>query len=323
MIERAVHAATLLSLLLSFTLPATAQDFPSKPIRFVIPYPSGASPDVMARVIGKKVDESLGQRMLVENRAGASGILAAELVAKAPPDGYTLLVASIAHLAINPALYPKLPYNPLKDFAPITLAVTTPFFLTVSAVLPVSSVKELIAYAKAHPGLPYGSASNGSQHHLGMELLKSMAGVDMTHIPFKGAEQSVPAILSGNIMLMLVGLPSVQRHVKSGKLRIIAVADAERSPLMPEVPTIAESGFSGYKISAEIGFLAPVGTPKDVIAKLNREIVQALKIPDIAQQLSSMGIDPVGSTPEQYAATLQPNLDHYAHLVKISGAKVD
>jgi tripartite-type tricarboxylate transporter receptor subunit TctC len=316
-------AAALLFTALALAMQCAAQDFPSRPIRFVVPYGTGASPDVLARTIGQKIDESVGQRVIVENRAGASGILAAEIVAKAPPDGYTLLVASVPHLAINPALYAKLPYNPLKDFAPVTLAVTTPLFLTVRTSLPVRSVKELIAYAKAHPGLPYGSASNGSQHHLGMELLKVMAGVEMTHIPYKGAEQSVPAILAGDTSLMLVGLPSVQRHVQAGKLHIIAVADAERSPLMPDVPTIAESGFPGYKISPEIGFVAPAGTPKEVIGKLNREIVKALKIPELARQFVSMGINPVGSTPEQYAETLRPNMELYAKLVRISGAKVD
>ena len=321
--SNAKGAAALLLTAFALASQCAAQGFPSRSIRFVVPYGTAASPDVLARLIGKKLSESVGQPVIVDNRPGSSGIMAAEIVAKAPADGYTLFVSSVPHLAINLALYPKLPYDPLKDFAPVTLAVTTPLFLTVSAALPVRSLKDLIAYAKANPGLPYGSASNGSQHHLGMELLKVLAGIDLTHIPYKGAFQTVPAILSGDIALMLVALPAVLPHVRTGKLHIIAVAEATRSPLMPEVPTIAESGFPGYEISPEIGFVAPAGTPKEVIEKLNREIVKILNMPEIARQLIAMGINPVGSTPEQYAETLRPNIEKYAKLVKISGAKVD
>ena len=297
---------------------ASAQNYPNKPVH-VITSDAGGGSDIVSRAIGQALTPALGQQVVVENKGG--GVLAGIAVKGAAPDGYTLLFYG-ATLWLLPLMRNGVPYDALRDFVPITMAVTTPAVLTVHPSLPVKSVKDLISLAKSHPGqLNYGSPAVGTSTHLAAELLKSMAGVDMTHIPFKGAEQSVPAILSGNIMLMLVGLPSVQRHVKSGKLRIIAVADAERSPLMPEVPTIAESGFSGYKISAEIGFLAPAGTPKDVIAKLNREIVQALKIPDIAQQLSSMGIDPVGSTPEEYASTIRRETAKWGKLIRDLGIK--
>lgn len=315
--------AALAGALLALASQCGAQGFPARPIRFVVPFGTGGAPDVVARVIGKRLGENLAQQVVVDNRPGASGIIAAELVAKAPADGYTLFVSSIHHLAINPALFPKLPYDPIRDFAPVTLAVTTPLFLTVSAALPVGSVMELVAYAKANPGLPFGSSGNGSQHHLGMELFKLLTGVDMTHIPYKGVAQSVPAILSGDIALMLVALPSVLPHVKTGKVRLLAVAEAKRSPLMPDVPTIAEAGVPGYEISPEIGFVAPAGTAKDVIAKLNREIVKVLKSAEVVQQLMPLGIDPIGSTPEQYAESIRRNIEKYGKLVKMSGARVD
>lgn len=322
-LRRYAGLAALAGALLVLASQCAAQVFPSRPIRFVVPFGTGGSPDVIARVIGKKLGENLGQQVLVDNRPGASGIIAAELVAKAAADGHTLFVCSIHHLAINPALFPKLPYDPIRDFAPVTLAVTTPLFLTAGAALPVASVMELVGYAKSNPGLPFGSSGNGSQHHLGMELFKLLTGVDLTHIPYKGVAQSVPAILSGDIALMLVALPSVLPHVRTGKVRLLAVAEAKRSLLMPDVPTIAESGVPGYEISPEIGFVAPAGTPKDVIAKLNREIVRVLKTPEIVQQLVPLGIDPVGSTPEHYADAIRRNMEKYAKLVKISGARVD
>jgi len=300
-----------------------AQTFPTRPIHFVVPFSTGGAPDVVARVVGNKLGESIGWRVVVDNRPGAGGIIAAESVAKAPADGYTLFVSTINHLAINPSLYQKLPYDPLKDFVPVTLAVTTPLFLVVNAATPVRSVKELIDYAKANPGLPYGSSGNGSQHHLGMELFKLMTGVHMTHIPYKGVATSVPAILAGDIAVMLVALPSVLPHIKTGKLRVIAVAEARRSPVMPDVPTIAEAALPGYEISPEIGFVAPAGTSKDITDKLNQEIVKVLKMPEIAQHLVPLGIEPVGSTAAKYAESIHVNLEKYAKLVKISGARVD
>ena len=300
-----------------------AQGFPSRPINVIVPYGPGGSPDVVPRVIGKKLGEDLGWQIVISNRPGADGVIACELVAKAPADGYTLLVAGTSQLALNPALYPKLPYDPIKDFAPVTLAVGTPLFLAVNATRPVHSVKELIGYAKANPGLHFGSSGNGSVHQLGMELFKMMAGVNLTHVPYKGVAQSVPAILSGDIAVMLVALPSVLPHIKSGKVRLLAVAGGKRSGLMPNLPTIAEGGLPGYEMTTEIGFLSPFGTPKDVVEKLNRAIVSVLKTPEVARQLVSMGIDPIGSSPEEYGATLRPNLEKYGRLIRETGAGID
>lgn len=242
---------------------------------------------------------------------------------KAPADGYTLFIADTGHLSINPSLYPKLPYDQLKDFAPVTLAVSTPLFLVASATMPVASVRQLIEYAKSRPGVPFGSSGNGSVHHLGMKLFKLLAGVNMTHIPYKGVAQSVPAVISGDVSVILAALPSVLPHVKTGKVHLLGVGTAKRAPIMPDVPTIAEAGVPGYEIKVEAGFVVPAGTPKDVIAKLNSEIVKVLATPDIVQRLSTLGIDPVGSTPEQYAEIMRADMRSYGKLVKDSGARVD
>ncbi|OFZ97853.1 MAG: hypothetical protein A3H35_06755 [Betaproteobacteria bacterium RIFCSPLOWO2_02_FULL_62_17] len=315
--------AMLVCTLPAITAQCLAQGFPSRAIRVVVPIGTGGTMDLASRVIGKMLGENVGQPVVIDNRAGAGGIIGTELVARAPADGYTLLLAGTPQLAINPALYAKLPYDPIKDFAYITLAVTGPLFLTVNAALPVHSVKDLIAYARSNPGLPYGSAGNGNVHHLGMELFKMLAGVQMTHIPYKGASPMVPAIISGDIKAMFIALPAVSPFVKTGKLRMLAVSEAKRSPRMPDVPTVAEAGVPGYEITTEMGFVAPAGTPRDVVEKLNREIIKVLRTPEIAQQLVPLAIDPVGSTPEQYAETIGPNIEKYRKLVMISGARVD
>ncbi len=315
--------AALACVLLSIAFECAAQDFPSKPIRFVVPYGAGGGPDVIARVIGQKLGESVGQQVIVDNRPGAGGIIAAELAMKAPADGYTLFVADTGHLAINPALYPKLPYDPLRDFAPVTLAVSTPLFLVAHGGLPVTSVGQLIAYAKSHPGLPFGSSGNGSVHHLGMELVKLMAGVDMTHVPYKGVAQSVPAVITGDVAVIIAALPSVLPHLKTGKVRLLGVGTAKRTPVIPDVPTIAEAGLPGYEIKVEIGFMVPAGTPRDLIARLNGEIVKVLNTPEVAKRLTGLGIDPVGSSSERYAEVIRADQQKFGKLVKDSGARVD
>lgn len=302
---------------------AQTQNFPTRPIRFIVPFAGGGSPDVLARVIGKKVGESLGQPVLVENRPGASGMIAAEIVARAPADGYTVFVSSVPHLAINPHMFPKITYDPLKDFAPISIGVTTQLFLVVNASMPVHSIQEFLTYAKAHPGLTYGTPGTGSQHHLAMELFKHQAGINLVHVPYKGVSQSTMALLAGEINMILTSFPTVAPHVKAGKLRLLAIAQGKRYSRMPDLPTIAEAGLPGYEISTEIGFVAPTGTPKPVIDKLNSEIVKALKTPEIAQQLMTLGMEPVGSTPEQYAESIRANYGLYGKMVKISGARAD
>jgi len=306
-----------------FASECLAQAFPSHPIRFVVPYGAGGGPDVVARVIGRQLGENVGQQVIVDNRPGAGGIIAAEIAMKSPADGYTLFIADTGHVAINPAIYKKLPYDPQKDFTPVTLAVSTPLFMAVNARLPIETVKQFIDYAKAHPGLSYGSSGNGSSHHLGMELFKSLTGVNLTHVPYKGVAQSVPAVIAGDVAVIIAALPSLAPHVKSGKVRLIAVGTAKRTPTQPNVPTVAESGVPGYEIDADIGFLAPAGTPREVVAKLNSEIIKVLNTPAITQRLAGLGIDAVGSSPEEYAEAIRAKIEKYAKLVRESGAQVD
>jgi len=301
----------------------SAQTFPSKTIHFVVPYGSGGSPDVMSRVLAQKLSENIGQPVVVDNRPGAGGIIAAEAVAKAAADGYTLFIADTGHVAINPSLYAKLPYDPIKDFTPVTLAVTTPLFLAATATLPIQTVKQLIDYANSKPGLPYGSSGNGSPHHLGVELFKLLTGVKMTHVPYKGVAQSVPALVAGDVAVLFAALPSLSPHVRSGKVRLLAVGTAARTPLMPEVPTLAESGAPGFEIDADIGFLAPAGTPREVVQKLNSEILKVLHAPDVKQRLAGLGIDVAGSSPERYAEAIRAKIQRYGKLVKDAGARVD
>lgn len=300
-----------------------AQLFPSRPIRFVVPYGAGGGPDVLSRVIGHQLGENLRQQVVVDNRPGAGGIIAAENAMKSPPDGYTLFVADTGHVAINPAVYKDLPYDPRKDFAPVTLAVSTPLFMAANGQLPIENLRQFIDYAKAHPGLSYGSSGNGSPHHLGMELLKQLTGLNLSHVPYKGVAQSVPAVVAGDVAIVIAALPSLAPHVKAGKIRLIAVGTLKRTPTQPNVPTADEAGVPGYEIDADIGFLAPAGTPRDVIAKLHDEIVKVLHTPDVTQRLATLGIDVLGSTPEEYAEAIRTKIQKYGKLVRDSGARVD
>jgi len=301
---------------------SNAQSYPSRPIRFVVPYGAGGGPDVIARLVGRKLGENMGQPVVVDNRPGGAGIIATEHVARSPADGYTILVGDTGPLCINPNLFAKLPYDPVKDFAPVTLSNTAPLFMVVNANQPIQSVAQLIEYARARPGLPFGSTGNGSMHHLGMELFKLMTKVDMTHIPYKGVAQSVPAVLAGDIAVVFAALPSVLPHVKSGKVRLIGVATGTRTKFMPEVPSIAET-LPGYSLTLDSGFLAPAGTPNEIVEKLHDEIVKVLGAPDIVQQLMNLGLIPIGSSPQQYAETIRTDLSKFAKLVKESGARVD
>ncbi len=318
-----VVLAAVLCGLFSIAPECAAQGFPSRSIRLVVPYGAGGSPDVLARVLGQRLGENIGQQVVVDNRPGAGGIIAAEIVAKSPADGYTLFIADTGHVAINPSLYPKLPYDPLRDFTPVTLAVSTPLFMAVNAALHIDTVKQLIDYARAKPGVLYGSSGNGSSHHLGIELFRLLTGVNLVHVPYKGVAQSVPAVITGDVAVIFAALPSLAPHVKTGKIRLIAVGTAKRTPIMPDVPTIAESGAPGFEIDADIGFLAPIGTSREVVAKLNAEIVRVLGTPDITQRLAGLGIETVGTSPEQYADAIRAKILKYGKLVKDSGARVD
>jgi tripartite-type tricarboxylate transporter receptor subunit TctC len=301
-----------------------AQPYPNRPVKIVVPYAPGGLPDTIARIIGAKLGDVLGQQMVVENKGGAGGISGVTDVAKAAADGYTLLVADVGQIAINPHLFSNLPYDPLKDLAPVSLIGTSPLYLVAHPSVQASNMKELTALAKSQPGkLNYGSSGIGSIHHLATEALKSGLGIDLVHVPYKGTGQSVPALLGGQVALLYSALPSIEGHVKSGKVKLLAVSTARRMPQTPDVPTVAESGVPGYEFVAEIGLLAPAGTPREVIGKLAAEIAKTVKLPEIGQRFGQLGIEPVGNSPEQYGAINKAAYEKYGQVVKASGAKID
>ena len=320
---------TLLVILaaLAVMAPAWAQAaiaYPSKPIRLLVGFPPGGSTDILSRQVGVRLAESLGQQVVIDNRAGAAGNLASELVARGNPDGYTLLMATVSSHGINPGLYKKVPYDPVADFAPVTLIASYPLILAVNPAVPVKNVKELIALAKGKPGaLRFGSSGNGSPGHLSGEIFKNMAGIDIVHVPYKGGAPSTLAVLSGEVQITFATLPGAMPHIKSGKLNGPAVTTAKRSPALPEVPTIAESGLPGFDISSWAGLMAPAGTPKSVVLMLNAASVKALASPDMRERLAGEGAEPVGNTPEQFAAFVKAELAKWAQAIKQAGAQID
>ena len=303
---------------------AQAQAYPSKPIHFVVPYPAGGPLDTVARLVGQKVSESVKQPIIVDNKPGAGGNIGADLVAKAAPDGYTLLMGAVATHAINPTLYASIPYDAQKDFIPVTQIASTPNVLVVNPSLPVTSLHEFIAYAKAHPGsLNFGSGSTGSAGHLAGELFKSMAGVDMTHVPYKGAAPAMTDLIGGRLQLMFDNLASSLVQIKAGKVRALAVTTAKRTELAPELPTIAESGLPGFDINTWFGLFVPAGTPPAIVERLHGEFASALQAPEVRSKMLALGAEPVGDTPAQFAQYIRSEAVKYAKLVKASGAKVD
>jgi len=304
---------------------ASAQSYPNKPIRLVVPYPAGGPLDIMARAIGQKLTEAWKQPVVVDNRAGAGGNIGADFVAKSAPDGYTLLMGAVATHAINPSLYSKIPYDPVKDFAPVALVAQVPNILVVNPALPAKTVQELIDLARAKPGyLNFASGSTGSTGHLAGELFNTMAGVKMVHIPYKGAAPATADLLGGQVQLMFDNLASALPNVKAGKLRALAVTTLARSPAMPDLPTIAESGLPGFDLTTWFGILVPAGTPPEIVARLNAEIVRALNAKDMRERLEKMGAEPpANNTPEHFAAFIRAEAAKYAKVVKESGAKVD
>ena len=316
--------AALAGFLLSFPLPAAEQAYPSKPIRLVVPFPPGGSLDVVARAIGQKLTEAWGQPVVIDNRPGAGGNIGADLVAKSAPDGYTILEGALSTHAVNVSLYAKMPYDPIKDFAPITLVAVTPNVLVLNASYPVNSVPELLAYARANPGkLSFGSGSNGSAGHLAGELFKTEAGVDMVHIPYKGGAPALQALLAGDTQLMFDNLANSATQLKAGKLKALAVTTAKRSSLMPELPTLSETGLPGFDIYTWWGFMAPAGTPKEIVAKWNAEVTRILNSPEMKAFFAQQGAEPAPDSPEQFAALIRSEISKYAKIVKQSGAKVD
>ena len=302
---------------------AMAQQYPTKPVRVVIPWPPGGSNDVVGRIVMQKVAEYMGQQFIVDNRAGAAGSIGADVVAKAPPDGYTIMVHSTSHVG-NAHLYKKLPYDTLKDFTGVALLAAQPGALTVHPSLPAKTVKEFIALAKARPGtINYSSSGNGSAPHLSMALLVAMTGINLVHVPYKGGAPQVTALVSGETQASLATVSTVLVHVQSGRLRAIGVSSNKRTSTLPDVPTIAESGVPGYEMSPWIGVFVPAATPKDLIAKLNSEVNKALKSPDVSQLLASQALDALGGTPEEFDARIKADYEKYGKLIKLTGAKVD
>ena len=298
--------------------PATGggQTYPAKPIRVIDAYPPGGSTDVVARIIAPKFQESTGQPWIIDNRPGAQGIIGSEVVARAAPDGYTLLMFTGSH-TIHPSIYPKMPYALVRDFAPVTLTSATTNILVVHPTVPARSVKELTAIARSKPGiLNYSSAGTGSTTHMAMELFKSMARVDFVHIPYKGAAPAVLDLVGGHVDLMFAPLPVMLPHIKSGRVRPIAVSTAQRTGALPAIPTVAESGLAGFEATNAVGVLAPAATPRDVVVKLNAEIVRILRLPDVRERLLGLGAEPVGNSPEQFAAWLKEDIARWAKIVK-------
>ena len=313
----AAVAATLIA-----TTPAFAQQYPAKPVRFVVPYAAGGATDLIARVIGERLSAHLGQPFVIDNRPGAATLLGAQLVAKAEPDGYTLLMATSTTLAINASLYKNLPYDPVKDFAPISLAIQHPFVLLVDPKLPAHNVKELVALAKSKPGqLAYASGGSGSFPHLAMAMFQAMTGIDVIHVPYKGSAPALTDLMGGQIAMMFDN--TALTYVKSGKIRALAVTTKDRLSVMPDVPTLQEAGVPGYELAAWQGVIAPAGTPRPVIDRLNANIVKLLHEPETIARLTGDGGQIITSTPDQFAAYIRSEIGRFAKIVKESGAKVE
>jgi tripartite-type tricarboxylate transporter receptor subunit TctC len=305
-------------------LPAQAQSYPSKPIRYVVPYPPGGTTDIISRLIAQKLTESFGQPVIVENKAGAGGVVGTDSVAKAIPDGYTILMGSAGPLTINPSLLKNIPYDPIRDFAPITTVAVVPSMLVVNPSVPANSVQDLIALAKARPGrLSFASTGNGGAPHLGGELFKLATNTDILHVPYKGSSPAVNDLLGGQISMMFEQIPAVLPHVKSGKLRALGVGGARRSPALPDTPTISEAGVPGFAVSTWFGVLAPGGTPAPIVSKLNAEIVRILNAPEMREKLTALGAELETSTPEQFAAMIKAEIDKWAQVIRKSGVKAD
>lgn len=301
----------------------SAQGYPNHAVRLVLPVTLGGGADVIARMVGQKLGAALGQQFVIDNRGGAGGNIAGEIVAKSEPDGYTLIMVLSSH-AINPSLYKKMTYDPIKDFASITLLATTPFVLVVHPSLPVKNVKDFIALSKTKKGgLPYASSGAGLLAHLAMELLKTRGNFEATHIPYKGTGAAMVDTVAGHVAANFPTMISGLQLIKSGKLHAIGVTSLQRSTLLPEVPTIAEQGFPGYEVNGWYGLLAPAGTPREIIALLNANAVRALKMQDVRERMALDGAAPVGNTPEEFAAYIQSEMNKWAKVVKQSGATAE
>lgn len=306
--------------MVSISVGVSAQDYPTRPIRLVVAQAPASGPDLTARAIGQKLTESWGQQVVVENRAGANGIIGGDLVAKSKPDGYTMLLGVGSAIVINPFVYKSLPFDPLRDLAPVTQIFANTFGLIVTPTLPVASVKELVALAKARPNqMTYGSAGLGNTTHLGAELFATASGVKLLHVPYKGTTPAQTDLMSGHISLMFVTTQGVASHIASGKIRILATCGTKRSAAFPKVPTLVESGYPGVAFAGWNGLLAPSGTPAEIINKVSREVGRHLTVPEFRERMSSLGADPVPTTPEAFAALIRTEAQMWSKLIRALG----
>ena len=304
--------------------PALAETWPTRPIRFIVPFAPGGGGDVVGRIIGQRMSEQLGKPLVIDNRAGGGGTLGCELAAKAAPDGYTLLLGNVGPIAVGPALYPKLAYDPVRDFAPVTMIASFPNLLVANPGLPFKTVPELVAYAKSRPGtLNFASAGAGTSTHLAGELFKSVAGIDVVHVPYKGGAAAMTDIIAGQVAYYFGTMPSSMPLAKAGKLRALAVTSLTRSPAAPEVPTIAESGYPKFETAAWYGLMFPTGTPREIVARTNAATMVVLALPDIRERLVHEGSEPLGSTPAQFGAYIKAEIAKWSAVVKAANLKVD
>jgi tripartite-type tricarboxylate transporter receptor subunit TctC len=303
---------------------ALAQSYPNKAIKVIVPFPPGGGTDIIAREVTQKVSAATGWTFVIDNRSGAGGNLGVDTAAKSPADGYTLVLGQTSNLAINPTLYAKLPYNPLKDLAPITMVATAPLAIVVSTTSPYKTLADVVNAAKAKPGeVNFASPGNGTVAHLTGELFQKAAGVRFQHVPYKGANQALNDVIGGQVHMYMSSVPSVLQQIRNGKLRPLAVTSAKRVDDLPQTPTVAEAGYKGFDATTWFGFLAPAGTPKDILARLNTELNKALQQPDLHKRLAEQGADPAGGTPEQFAALMRDDIQRWGKVVKESGAKLD
>jgi tripartite-type tricarboxylate transporter receptor subunit TctC len=317
-----LYAAVIVPLTMLVSGAVFGQTYPTRPIRLVVPFSAGAGvTDIMARLVGQHLSASIGQQVVIDNRPGAGGIPGTEVVSRAAPDGYTLLMTNVA-LAVNPFLYPKLPYDAAKDFMPVTMVNSAPLLLVVHPSIAARSVKELVAYAKSHPGLlNYGSGGVGSTPHLSGELFKSLAGIDVVHVPYKGGAPALTDLVGGQLSFMIENMPGTMPFVKGGKLRALAITSPKRSPLEPALPTMAEAGVPGYEVIGWNGLVAVKGTPPAIVARLHTEVAGILRTPEVRQRLAALGAEPVGNTPDEFGAFIKAEIARWGKIIREKGIR--
>ena len=321
---RLYRSVSVMACCLCAAINATAQTYPAKSIRCVVPYPPGGPTDIIGRAIGQKLSENLGQPVIIDNRSGAAGTIGSEQVARAAADGYTLLWGTPGTHGIAPSLYPRLPYDPLRDFAHITLIALGTNLMVVHPSVPARSVREWLTLARSRPGkLNFGSSGNGATSHMAGEMLKVMAGIDMLHVPFKGAAPAIVALIGGEVDMAILDTPPLLPHIRAGKLRVLATASERRSRVLPEVPTLAESGMPGYHASSWHGLFAPAGITRDIVARLHSEITKIVNLPDVTERLYAQGVEPVANTPAQFSAFIQSEITRWARVAKLARVRTD